>query len=577
MRKGLRDSQSDCFRDSSTVSCTYTDTVSCLASEVDTDTQADLEDTQLSESSSSQKKRKRKMQEKSAPTINDRDHISTKPAKVDLIKIGQDDPIPQMVSNYLKDGTQLSELGLQKEKRKTKKLKKECEYNDKKCDLPELEDLDLIKTGDKMENSLISGNQNCSPRASVQLLELNHAHNRIVVNEKEDAPTAGAELDFITYNKKILASENQSDSSSARTGVVKRENVNDSQDDMLPIDAEDFKASPRQEKSTNHHRNSGKLSTLWEGTAESFMVADQAPLQHPNEADSFKLSENNVERVTDIEHAASLKVTENVFVDENSSICLNSNQTSMKNKKISETEKGSCIIEDNIPQVSLASPQRPCVSCSKKKLLILDVNGLLADIVSHVLDGFTADIIVSRKSVFKRPFCDDFLQFCFEKFDVGVWSSRTKRNVEKVIEFLMGDHRHQLLFCWDQSHCTDTGVATIENRDKPLLLKELKWLWKDLESGIPSIKGKYDVSNTILLDDSPCKAIRNPPHSAIFPYSYHYNNVEDSSLGPGGDLRVYLEQLVEAQNVQEFIAQNPFGQRPITESNPSWGFYKRFI
>ena len=45
--------------------------------------------------------------------------------------------------------------------------------------------------------------------------------------------------------------------------------------------------------------------------------------------------------------------------------------------------------------------------------------------------------------------------------------------------------------------------------------------------------------------------------------------------GPEGDLRVYLERLAEAQNVQEYVAQHPFGQRSITESDPSWGFYSR--
>jgi hypothetical protein len=45
--------------------------------------------------------------------------------------------------------------------------------------------------------------------------------------------------------------------------------------------------------------------------------------------------------------------------------------------------------------------------------------------------------------------------------------------------------------------------------------------------------------------------------------------------GPEGDLRVYLERLAEAENVQEYVAQHPFGQRAITESDPSWGFYSR--
>lgn len=48
-------------------------------------------------------------------------------------------------------------------------------------------------------------------------------------------------------------------------------------------------------------------------------------------------------------------------------------------------------------------------------------------------------------------------------------------------------------------------------------------------------------------------------------------------VGPGGDLRVYLEGLALADDVQEYVKQNPFGQRPITERNLSWRFYLRVI
>ena len=44
--------------------------------------------------------------------------------------------------------------------------------------------------------------------------------------------------------------------------------------------------------------------------------------------------------------------------------------------------------------------------------------------------------------------------------------------------------------------------------------------------------------------------------------------------GPGGDIRSYLQGLAGADSVQKYVEQNPFGQRPITESNPSWDFYK---
>ncbi|KAL6995061.1 hypothetical protein U1Q18_005195 [Sarracenia purpurea var. burkii] len=216
----------------------------------------------------------------------------------------------------------------------------------------------------------------------------------------------------------------------------------------------------------------------------------------------------------------------------------------------------------------------------RKKLIVLDVNGLLADIVPCVPGGgfkYNPDTIISNKAVFKRPYCDDFLQFCFERFRVGVWSSRTKKNVDSVLDFLMRKSKCNLLFCWDQSHCTITGFNTVENRDKPLLLKELRKLWEKHEPDLPWERGEYNESNTLLLDDSPYKALRNPPHTAIFPHTYQYKNVRDNSLGPAGDLRVYLEGLASADNVQKYVQLNRFGQRPITETNLSWPFYLKVI
>lgn len=214
---------------------------------------------------------------------------------------------------------------------------------------------------------------------------------------------------------------------------------------------------------------------------------------------------------------------------------------------------------------------------SRKKLLVLDVNGLLVDIVADPDKSYTADTIIGSKAVFKRPYCDEFLNFCFERFSVGVWTSRTRRNIERVLDFLIKDTQHQLLFCWDQSHCTETGFNTIENSDKPLVLKELKKLWEKQDPNLPWDKGVYDESNTFLLDDSPYKALRNPPYTAIFPYTYSYRNTRDNGLGPKGDLRKYLERLSASDNVQKFIEQNPFGQQAISYNNESWKFYLKVI
>nr|XP_017242583.1 PREDICTED: uncharacterized protein LOC108214865 isoform X2 [Daucus carota subsp. sativus] len=215
-----------------------------------------------------------------------------------------------------------------------------------------------------------------------------------------------------------------------------------------------------------------------------------------------------------------------------------------------------------------------------KKLLVLDLNGLLIDVVGDKSVTIQADGHVAGKKIFKRPFCEDFLQFCFEKFTVGIWSSRRKENVDKVLQVLMQvKDRSKLAFVWNQNHCTQTGFQTIENGKKPLFLKELSelWRWVNKNRKFSWKVRDYDKSNTLLLDDSPYKALKNPPHTAIFPTPYQYQDQNDNALGPGGDLRVYLEGLALAEDVQKYVEQNSFGQKSITDSDPSWSFYAQVI
>lgn len=206
----------------------------------------------------------------------------------------------------------------------------------------------------------------------------------------------------------------------------------------------------------------------------------------------------------------------------------------------------------------------------EKKLIILDVNGLLADVISPPPKCDKADITIKRRAIFKRPFLDDFLRFCFERFDVALWSSRSKKILDNIVDYLLGDMRCKLLFCWDQSQCTNTGFKTLENKHKDLFLKELKYIWKKYE-------GDYDESNTLLLDDSPYKALLNPIHSSIFPHSYSYKDKSDNSLGSEGDLRIYLTDLAKTENVKIYVKEHPFGQQPLDKMNPSWAYYLKVI
>lgn len=50
-------------------------------------------------------------------------------------------------------------------------------------------------------------------------------------------------------------------------------------------------------------------------------------------------------------------------------------------------------------------------------------------------------------------------------------------------------------------------------------------------------------------------------------------NKNDKALGTGGDLRVYLESLADAEDVRRFVEEHPFGQKAIDESSSNWNFY----
>ncbi|KAM1322926.1 hypothetical protein PS2_015411 [Malus domestica] len=245
-----------------------------------------------------------------------------------------------------------------------------------------------------------------------------------------------------------------------------------------------------------------------------------------------------------------------------------------------QVDLGAVAKEGSRSQIPNWAVERPLVSVSKKKLLILDVNGLLADIVQLVpqqIKLYKPDTMISRKSVFKRPFYDSFLLFCFDYFNVAIWSSRNKKNVDEVVDYLLGISKKKLFFCWNQSHCTKTKFKTLDNEKKPLVLKELRKLWEKHDPDLPLARGEYNETNTLLVDDSPYKALCNPENTAIFPFPYHFKNRMDRSLGVGGNIRRYLEGLVYAPNVQEYVKHHRFGQGPITANAKSWEFYSQVL
>ncbi|KAG5556681.1 hypothetical protein RHGRI_007072 [Rhododendron griersonianum] len=178
---------------------------------------------------------------------------------------------------------------------------------------------------------------------------------------------------------------------------------------------------------------------------------------------------------------------------------------------------------------------------SRKKLLVLDLNGLLV----HRVFRFDRNINVQN---YPPPdvICGPFLG---ERFS---------------------------LFFEDKERCTDSGFKSLERKDKPIFLKELKKLWED-PTDLPWHRGQYSLSNTLLIDDAPYKALLNPPNTAIFPESYKFDMENDAVLGSNGELRLFLDGLAKAADVPSYVKEHRIGQATITESDPNWDYYSKIV
>ncbi|KAI3499423.1 hypothetical protein L1887_35223 [Cichorium endivia] len=211
----------------------------------------------------------------------------------------------------------------------------------------------------------------------------------------------------------------------------------------------------------------------------------------------------------------------------------------------------------------------------KKKLLVIPLGGLIVH-RAHVGDRPThpksrrPDFSYGNFNNYKRPYCEGFLKFCFERFEVGLWSSALEHNIHGVLNHVTGGLKSKFLFTMDQKECTDTGFMCLKNKNKPLFLKQLKCIWEKYPNG------EYSSSNTLLIT-GPEIALLNPPNTAISLKEYDFMNRGDDYLGPNGELRAFLNGLAEAKDVQSYVKDHPFGEPAITPSHSDWEYYSKII
>ncbi|KAL4560419.1 hypothetical protein LXL04_032570 [Taraxacum kok-saghyz] len=184
-----------------------------------------------------------------------------------------------------------------------------------------------------------------------------------------------------------------------------------------------------------------------------------------------------------------------------------------KNKNVADNSKNSEQEEEKESEtgIDLGISLEKLSLGPKKKLLIIPLGGFIVH-RAHVRNRSALpkdrrrrhDVCYGQFKIYKRPFCEDFLRFCFERFEVGLWSSAMEHNMDKVLNQVIGELQNKFLFTWDQKLCTKTRYTCLENDYKPLFLKQLKYVWERKFSS-----GEYSSSNTLLIAD-PEKALLNP-------------------------------------------------------------------
>lgn len=136
----------------------------------------------------------------------------------------------------------------------------------------------------------------------------------------------------------------------------------------------------------------------------------------------------------------------------------------------------------------------------RRLLVILDLNGTLV-----LRPNFRKELIL------KRPGAPQLLEYLFAHHSVMVYTSAQAHNAEAMARALFSDVQYdKLAAIWARDKL---GLTPVQFKGKVQVYKQLDKIWANNEiqaSFFPAGKGKWDQTNTILVDDSHLKALQEP-------------------------------------------------------------------
>ena len=96
-----------------------------------------------------------------------------------------------------------------------------------------------------------------------------------------------------------------------------------------------------------------------------------------------------------------------------------------------------------------------------KKLLILDIDETLIHASEKMLDR-QCDFEVHPYYIYKRPYLNEFLGFCFRNFEVAIWTSSSQDYAHDVIRHIFATNQQPCFFGLEQGAHTD-AILTLMN------------------------------------------------------------------------------------------------------------------
>ena len=107
-----------------------------------------------------------------------------------------------------------------------------------------------------------------------------------------------------------------------------------------------------------------------------------------------------------------------------------------------------------------------------RKLLVLDLDETLVHSSEAKLDR-TPDLVADQYFVYERPFVRDLLEFGFENFEVGIWTTATEGYARHILNSLVGG-LDRFRFIWTRDRCTWVFDEASNERIQVKKLEKLK-------------------------------------------------------------------------------------------------------